>query len=193
MIKTVAKKLVILVTVFRLLVCGLPAQAVENTQTNAAGLTIPVRFQFDIDTQGLEEGNALPIVVTEDVYYQGIKIFEKNNSGVAFISELKSARMFGRGGKIRVTNGEITDLNGVKHQIVLTASAGGSYKLSSPAGVLMGASTAYKFAQTAILVGSATGIIFSGGLLLVPLAFLMKKGNEAKLSKGKIMFAQVVS
>lgn len=163
-----------------------------NAETDdIASLVIPVRFQYNVDTESLEEGNAIPLEVTQDVFQNGKKLFNQGGSGFAVIDELKKARSFGRGGKIKITQGQLIDINGKTHQILLSSNAKGNYKVSSPAGVLIGASTAYNIAEAAFTAGSVTGSIFGVGVLLIPVAFFFKKGQEAKLAKGKIMFARI--
>lgn len=164
----------------------------ESTQQDLSSLNIPVKFQYDIDTEGLEEGNAVPLEITQDIYLNGKKIFSQGGAGFAYIDELKKARFFGRGGKIRITHGELVDINGKSHSIYLMANAKGNYKFSSPAGAVMGGATAFSWAKEGVSSGTAVGTLFGLGSVLIPVAFAMKKGNEAKLSRGKIMFARIV-
>lgn len=185
----IGKIAMILVVILRMIIFSAPVLAVE--EQGLSSLNIPVRFQYDIDTEGLEEGNAVPLEITQDIYLNGEKTFNQGGAGFAYIDELKRARFFGRGGKIRINRGELVDINGRSHGIYLSATAKGNYKFSSPAGAVMGGATAFSWAESGIKSGTAVGTIFGLGSVLIPVAFLMKKGNEAKLSRGKIMFARI--
>ena len=187
--KKITKIVLTLMVIAKMVFFVAPVNAETN---NISNLVIPVRFQYNVDTEGLEEGNAIPLEITQDVYQDGKKLFNQGGAGYAIIDELKRARSFGRGGKIKITQGQLVDLTGKTHQIILSANSKGDYRISSPAGVLIGASTAYNIADAGFSAGSATGSILGIGALLIPVAYFFRKGQEAKLAKGKIMFAHII-
>lgn len=186
----IGKIAMIMMILVRMIICAAPVSANQEIQETITSLNVPVRFQYDIDTEGLEEGNAVPLETTQDIYLNGEKIFNQGGAGFAYIDELKRARFFGRGGKIRITRGQLVDIHGKSHEIYLSANSKGNYKFSSPAGVIMGASSAYSLAESGLQSGTAVGSIFGIGSILIPVAFFFQKGKEAKLARGKIIFAR---
>jgi hypothetical protein len=183
------KILVVMIVILQVTILNLPTNANND---NLSELVIPIRFKYDIDTEGLEQGNAIPLEITQDVYINGKKLFNENGSGYATIDEFKKAGFFGRGGKIKITQGQLTDINGKSHKVILNANSKGDYKISSPAGALTSAGLAYEIAEAGIYSATATGAILGVGVILIPVAYLFRKGSEAKLASGKIMFAHVL-
>jgi hypothetical protein len=156
-----------------------------------SNLAIPVRFLEDIDGSAIEEGNAIPLEVTQDIYLDGKLLFKQGGAGYAEIADIKHAGLLGRGGKITIRKGKLIDVKGQSHNITLSANATGDQKLSAGAGTLIGGSLGYELARFGILSGTATGVLFALGVGIIPIAFLKRKGNEARLSSGKIMFAHI--
>ena len=154
-------------------------------------LAIPVRFLEEIDTRSIEKGNAIPLEITQDIYVDGKILFKQGGAGYAEVAEIKHAGFFGRAGKISINSGKLTDIKGVSHNISLSSNASGDHRLSAIGGSLATAGIAYELAEAAILGQEATGIIFALGFAFLPIAFLFRRGNEAKLSNGKIMFARL--
>lgn len=158
---------------------------------SVSDLAIPVRFLEDIDTRGLEEGNAIPLEITQDIYLDGKLLFKQGGAGYAEIAELSRAGFLGRGAKITIRSGIITDIKGQNHKISLSANSSGDHRLSAISGTLGTAGLAYDIARLGFTSGEASGVLLALGVGIVPLAFLFRRGNEAKLSSGKIMFARL--
>ena len=166
---------------------SIPAVQAESK----SDLVIPVRFLEDVDTKGIEEGNAIPLEITQDIYVDGKLLFKQGGAGYAEIAELRRAGFLGRGGKITIRNGKLSDIKGVSHNISLSANSSGDHKASALGGGIAGAGLAYDVAHTAIILGQASTILIGVGFIFLPIAFLFRRGNEAKLSNGKIMFARL--
>ncbi|MEY3370442.1 MAG: hypothetical protein RLZZ361_1112 [Cyanobacteriota bacterium] len=154
-------------------------------------LLIPVRFLVDIDGKGIEKGNAIPLEITQDIYMDGKLLFKQGGAGYAEIAEIKHAGFLGRGGKILIRSGKLTDIRGQTHNITLSANAIGDRKLSSVSGTLIGGGLGYEIAKEGLISGTASGVLIGLGVGVIPLAYFLRKGQEAKLSCGKIMFARL--
>ena len=118
----IGKILIIGMVIARMIIFAAPIEAAGLTTQDLSSLNIPVRFQYNIDTEGLEEGNAVPLEITQDVYLNERLVFKQGGAGFAVIDELKKARTLGRGGKIRITEGQLVDVNGKSHSIYLSAN-----------------------------------------------------------------------
>jgi len=171
----------------------LPNPSFAEEGTGLTDEAVPVRFLQNVETSDLELGDAIPLEITQDVYVNGVKLFAQGSGGIAYIDDFKPARCLGRGGYIRLSHGELQDIHGKKHEIAISSSAKGDFKYKSAAGALIGGSMAFNVSKEVLAAGSASGIIFGLGFILIPIAFLMSKGKEAKLSKGKIMFARILN
>jgi sulfite reductase beta subunit-like hemoprotein len=154
-------------------------------------LVIPVRFVEDTDGSGIEDGNAIPLEITQDIYVDGKLPFKQGGAGYAEIADIKHASFLGRGGKITIRTGRLIDIKRQSHDITLSANASGDQRLSAVSGTLIGSSLGYELAREGILTGTATGALFAVGVGIIPIAYFMRKGQEARLSCGKIMFARL--
>lgn len=166
------------------------AEAVQANTAYPEGADIPVRFLYDISTKDINEGDALPLEIVQDVYINGKKVFAQGSRGFAYIDELKKARWFGRSGKLRISRGQLLDVNGKQHNVFLSSSAKGDFKIGASAGALIGGAVAADGWINGI-GSSATGAVLGAGLTLIPIAFLLSKGKEATISRGKVMFARL--
>jgi len=156
-----------------------------------ADWAIPVRFIEDVNTRELEEGNAIPLEITQDIYINGKLLFKQGGAGYAEIAEFRRAGFLGRGGKLIIRSGIITDIKGQNHKISLSANSNGDYRISAISATLGTAGLAYEIAKLGFTSNETSGFLIALGAGIVPLAFLFRRGNEAKLSSGKIMFARL--
>ncbi len=190
--KNLLTKLTIAIMILiRSIIMAAPASAETTTSQNIMN-GIPVRFQYDINTKDIEQGNAIPLEIVHDIYIDGKKIFAQGGAGYAYVDTLKQARSFGRGGELSVSRGELIDVEGKAHHIYLSANANGDRKLMPMAGALMGAASTFEILEGATRVGSATGILFGAGTGLATVAGVLGKGKEATISRGKVMFATII-
>lgn len=185
--KTKITKLVLIAfALVKSLTLALPAKA-----NYPIGQTVAVKFAHNVTTQGLENGTGIALEIMHDIFdANGNKIFAQGGSGYAYVDNLKKSSFLGRGAKLNITRGVLIDVQGRAHDIALSANAKGDMRLSSAAGALMGGASAFEAWEG---VGTATGAIFATGLTLVPIAFLMRKGNEATLPRGMVVFATLLS
>jgi hypothetical protein len=167
-------------------IIGFKAQAEAKNE-----FVIPVRFLEDVDGSGIEDGNAIPLEITEDTYVNGKLLFKQGGAGYAEVSSIKHAGFLGRGGKITIRTGRLIDINGKSHNITLSAKANGDERLSAVSGTFIASGLGYEIAKEGLISGSASGILVGLGVGFIPVAFFLRKGNEARLSSGKIMFARL--
>lgn len=182
-------KITLLLTliIVRSVIMAAPVKA-ETIASNTIVEPIPVRFQYDISTKDINEGEALPLEVVNDVYINGQKLFAQGNAGYAYIDELKHGRMLGRGGQLSISRGQLVDVNGKTHQVILSTSSKGNLRLSSASGaLLMGATATDAIINSSSTVGTLLGV----GLGVGALGYLLRKGDEATISRGKVMFAHL--
>lgn len=182
----ITKLALIIFALIQSLHLSLPVKA-----NSIVGQTIAVRFAHNVTTQGLENGTGIALEIIHDIYdANGNRIFAQGGSGYAYVDHLKKSGFFGRGAKLNISRGVLIDVHGRAHDIALSANAKGDMRLSSAAGTLIGAASAFEAWEG---VGSATGAIFATGFTLIPIAYLMRKGNEATLPKSMVVFARLLS
>lgn len=133
-------------------------------------LSIPVIFKYPVTSNQIKAGDVIQIAVNEDVYIDKTLIFKKSTDGVVFIESSKNGRSWGRGGKIEITSGRITDVFGNEHTVKISTQAQGDSKASG------------KILPIVSLV------------VFWPLAFFgFKKGDEAVIPAGKLVYAFTTS
>ena len=180
-------KIIRLLIIFVLFTNCFPANAQE-----VYGLSVPVRFRYEVSSSDLEQGDGIPIEITENVY-QGDKIlFKEYSSGIAYVSSFKGSASFGRGGNIEIRNGYLTDVNGKKHNILLSSNAKGRGSLT-PIILTLGSAALSYGVWDLVLDGSigVPSILAASALTLLPVRTAQMRGSEAKLSPAKIVFAYV--
>ena len=186
--KNKIQKMVIGILVGMLLVVQVPVFAYEE----GSGLLVPVRFKYDVSSDSLQEGDAVPLEVVENVYLNGAVLFKEYSSGIAYVNSYKKSAFLGRGGKIEITSGYLNDVNGKRHSITLSSSAKGRGSLAplilslATAGLGVGiwqGIGSLKAKSVPILLGSAATL---GAIGLASMT-----GKEAVLSSGKVIFVHV--
>jgi hypothetical protein len=185
-LNTIIKMLLVIVILTKALV--IPVSA--NTEIQAG---IPVRFQSDISTRDIEQGNAIPLEIVHDIYIEGRKVFAQGGAGYAYIDQLQQARSLGRAGKMTISRGVLVDINGRSHEIYLNANAQGSRRIMPIAGGLMAGAASYGLVRDSVGAGSVLGLMFGTGAVLSTVAIVLSKGKEATISAGKVMFATLAS
>ena len=186
--KNKIQKMVIGILVGILLVVQVPVLAYEE----GSGVVVPVRFKYEVSSDSLQEGDAIPLEVVENVYLNGMLLFKEYNSGIAYVSSYKKSAFLGQGGKIEINSGYINDVNGTRHNITLSFNAKGRGSLAplvlslATAGLAVGiwqGIGSIKAKSVPILLGSAATL---GAVGLASMT-----GKEAMLSSGKVIFAHL--
>jgi len=157
-----------------------------------ANLVVPVRFRYKVEGDELEAGDGIALEIVENIYVGNSLVFRQGDGGTAKVSSIKKSGIFGRGGSIEINSGDITDIYGRRHLISLTSSTKGSGTLGPVVLTLLTSGIAVA-AVPELLFDSFESTLFGAGLALAPVHFAMKKGKEAKVSNGKVMYARVIS
>ncbi len=182
-------KSIALALIMLILSTEIAAQAEVN---NLAGLTVAVKLVRDIDSDELADTKAVAIEVVNDVYSGNQKIFAQGQQGYAMLNHSRGGA-FGRGGEISINQGQLTDLNGVNHNLSMNLSSHGDRRLSSAAGTLIGSALTYGILSTAIQSRSVTGIIYGAGTAIGTAGYAMRKGNHVRISSGTVVLATIAS
>lgn len=95
------------------------------------GTTIPVSVVSTVDSDRLNMGDIIPIVVTEDIYVDGEKVFAEGAKGTADITKVKKSGGHGRAGYIEIKEARIKDVNGRNHNVQLSIIEKGESKRPS--------------------------------------------------------------
>jgi len=165
------KRIISLVFIIALLLrCSaltpLASFAEENELNIPSLLSIPVIFKYPVTSSQISTGDVIPISINEDVFVEKTLVFKKGTDGVIFIDAAKKGRSWGRGGKIEITNGKLTDAFGNEHVVKISTQAHGDSAAS----------------------GKILPVV--GVLVFWPLAFFgFKKGDDAVIPAGKIVYA----
>lgn len=186
--KNKIQKMIIGVLAGILLMVQVPVCAFEEV----GGLVVPVRFRYPVHGNDLEVGDGIPLEVVDNVYVGSNLIFKQGGGGVAKVSDIKRAGLLSRGGTVEINSGEITDVYGNKHLISLISSSKGSGNLGPLVLTLLSSGLAVAVVPD-LLFNNLESTLFGAGLALAPIHFAMKKGKEAKVSDGKVMFARIIS
>lgn len=94
-------------------------QGSVSRSDNLRGTTIPVSVVSTINSDRLYAGDIIPIVVTEDVYIDGEKVFAEGARGTADIEKVTKSGGHGRAGYIEVKEARIKDIQGHNHNVQL--------------------------------------------------------------------------
>lgn len=164
-----------------------PLIALANTNV------VPVRFLHNITTKDINQGDAIPLEIIHDINIDGHKIFAQGGAGYAHIDEVQKARWLGRGGKITISRGVIVDTLGNTHNVVLSHSSKGAFDLGSAAGALSIGAIGSDIIEAGAKAGSISGTLLGVGAGLGAASFLLGKGKEASIGRGKVMFAHLES
>ena len=179
-----------------------PAQASINMNNRnqlviPPGLKIPITFKYPIDSHQLKQGNAVKFEVIDNVYVGNTLLFSMDTAGVAYIKSARKSKMFGRGGKIEISSGELTDVFGNKHTLTFSEIAKGKNESSAIILPIVAAGASYFIFPLAALASwglTSTAPFVAASLITVPPALtVFKKGEEAQLSSVKVIFANQVS
>ena len=169
-------------------------QAIHKEQINIPnGLTIPIRFKYELQGDNLQAGDALAIEVIHDIYTNGILLFKTESTGYAKISSFKKSSFLGRGGKITINSGELIDIYGNKHFISFNQSTQGSSSVGPLVLTLLTSSIAVAAVPEILKKPKPSNVLFAAGLALSPLYFSSGKGKEANVQTGKVILAQHIS
>ena len=155
-------------------------------------LIVPVRFKYQVHGNELEAGDGVPLEIVENVYVGNDLVFRQGSGGIAKVSNIKRAGLLGRSGTIEINSGEITDMYGGRHLISFMYSSKGSGKLGPLVLTLLSSGLAIAVVPD-LLFNNLESTLFGTGLALAPIHFVTKKGKEAKVSDGKVMYARIVS
>jgi len=170
-----------------LLIVQVPVYAFEEV----SGLVVPVRFRYQVHGDDLQIGDGVSLEVVDNVYVGNNLVFKQGGAGVAKVSDIKRAGFLGRSGTIEINSGEITDIDGNKHLISLTSGSKGSGSLGPLVLTLLSSGLAVAVVPD-LLFNNLESTLFGAGLALAPIHFAVKKGKEAKVSNGKVMFARIL-
>ncbi len=134
--------------------------------TVPSGETVPVTFKHPVNSADVKAGDVIAVVVDEDVIINGILSFKAGDTGVAYVEKAKGGGAWGRPGYLNISSAEIKDVNGDKHQCVLSIDKKGH--------------------------GKSSGIILPiiGLIILWPLLFFgFKKGDPVVVNPGQVLYA----
>lgn len=98
---------------------------------NLRGTTIPVSVVSTVDSDRLNQGDIIPIVVTEDTYVDGQLVFAEGAKGTADITKVTKSGGHGRAGYIEIKEARIKDINGRNHNVQLSIIEKGESKRPS--------------------------------------------------------------
>lgn len=135
---------------------------------NLRGTTIPVSVVSTVNSDRLYAGDIIPIVVTEDVYIDGEKVFAEGARGTADIEKVIKSGGHGRAGYIEIKEARIKDIQGHNHNVQLSIVEKGESK--RPSAIFLS------------IIGVA--------LILIPFG-LWREGDPAYIS-GSIVFNAVL-
>ncbi len=183
------QKMVIGLLMGVILVVQLPVFAYGE---EGGGLVIPIRFKYEVSSDSLQQGDAIPLEIVENVYLNGMILFKEYDSGIAYVNSYKKSSFLGRGGKIEITSGYINDLNGIRHSITLSSSTKGRGSLAPLVLSLATAGLAVGIWQGIGSVSTKTvPILLGSAATLGTIGLASMAGKEAVLSSGKVIFAHV--
>lgn len=95
------------------------------------GTTVPVSVVSTVDSDRLNQGDIIPIVVTEDIYVDGQQVFAEGARGTAEITKVVKSGGHGRAGYIEVKEARIKDVHGSNHNVQLSIIEKGESKRPS--------------------------------------------------------------
>lgn len=130
------------------------------------GTTVPVSVVSTVDSDRLNMGDVIPIIVTEDTYIDGEKVFAEGGRGTAEITKVTKSGGHGRAGYIEIKEARIKDVNGRNHNVQLSIIEKGESK--RPSAIFL------------TIIGVA--------LILIPFG-LWREGDPAYISGSKVFNA----
>lgn len=83
----------------------------------ATGTVVPTAFMHVVTSNQVTAGKAIPIVISEDVYVNNVKVFAKGSIGSAKVVEAVPAGRWGRRGILAVSGANILDVYGDTHNL----------------------------------------------------------------------------
>jgi|GEM_PF-2541160 len=131
-----------------------------------SNLSIPISFAEPVTSNKISSGDALPVVVNKDIYVEETLVFKRGTDGVVFVDSSKKGGRWGSAGKIKITNGKLTDVFGTQHDVKISEKEKGDGKPSAK-------------------ILPAVGLVVFWPLIL----FGLKKGDQAVIPAGKIVYA----
>ncbi len=156
------------------------------------GLTVPVRFRYEVSSDELEVGDGIPLEIAENVYIGEKLLFKEFSPGFAYVSSFKKSASFGRGGSIEIRTGYVADINGKRRNITLSSNAKGKGSLT-PIILTLG-SAALSYGIWDLTFDGNVGVpsvLAATAFTLLPVRTAQMRGKEARLSPSKIVFAYV--
>jgi hypothetical protein len=131
-------------------------------------LRIPLVFTYPYSGSQLRRGDTIQVAVAQNVYYGDTLLFKKGTEAYLDIKSAKGNRVYGRGGKIQIESGEVTDAFGRVHTLNLTSRTKGGSMLGPKIMPVL----AYFYPPMALFS-------FYG----------LRKGDDAMIPAGKVLFA----
>lgn len=144
---------------------GVLASTITKTEV-PRGTIIPVGLVNTVNSDRLYSGDIIPLVVTEDVFIDNVKIFEKDTKGTADIEKVIRSGSHGRAGLVEIKNAKIKDIYGKNHHLQLNISEKGEGR--RPSAIFL----------------SVIGVL----LILIPFG-LWREGDPAYISGSRIFNA----
>lgn len=83
------------------------------------GTIIPVSVASTVNSDRLYSGDIIPLIVTEDVIIDGVKVFAKDSRGTANVEKIVRSGSHGRAGFIEIKDAKIKDVSGTNHNVQL--------------------------------------------------------------------------
>lgn len=186
--KNINQKITTIILLIAICFIQIPVQAINEV----SGLVVPIRFKYEVSSDSIEEGDAIPIEVVENVYLNNMILFRENGSGIAYVTSFKKSSFLGQGGKIEIRTGYLQDINGRRHNIILSSNAKGRGSLAPLVLSLATAGLAVNIWDAFSGTGNkASSILYGSAASLGALGLATMTGKEAKLSPGKVIFAHV--
>lgn len=144
------------------------ASVAENTNRIevSRGTIIPVSVATTVNSDRLYSGDIIPLIVTEDIFIDDVKIFAKDSRGTAEIEKVVRSGGHGRAGFIEIKNARIKDVFGINHNVQLNIVEKGESR--RPSAIFL----------------SVIGVL----LILIPFG-IWREGDPAYISGSKIFNA----
>lgn len=83
------------------------------------GTIVPLSVVTTANSDRLYSGDIIPLVITDDVVIDGVKVFEKEGRGTADIEKVIRSGSHGRAGFIEIKSAKIKDVYGKTHNVQL--------------------------------------------------------------------------
>lgn len=174
------RKLCLLRLVLVLALTGMPNMALAKAHSKQTLLT--VRLTQALDVKNVKEGDRLSVNLVEDFLgADGQMLFKKGTNGKAQVLKVSSKKsLFGGVGFIKISDLEIYDIHGNRHQLQmkerLNKSVSQIARASGACATGLASGTA-AYTATSLLTSSEAGF---GGLLILP--YFLFAGGAAVLT-----------